>query len=82
MQQMFDYLIRKETELPGFKFDRTSDSGMCISFPGYKHMDLFEVRSFLQFKYKLTFDFKKGIEDFDSISGRTFVYFKNVYQGA
>jgi hypothetical protein len=79
MQTVFEYLIAKEDSLPGFKFDRTSNNGMVISYQGYKHMDLFEVRDVLQKVYKLKFDFDKGLEEFDSHSSRTYVYFKNVY---
>lgn len=77
---LFEYLLRQEDEKPGFIFSRISNGGLAISYPGYKHMDLFEIRVELQKTYKLKFDFKRGLEEFDQMSGRTFVYFKNVYK--
>lgn len=79
MSKLFNYLTEQEKVKPGFRYDRGSDNGLIISFPGYKHMDLFEIRGFLQKTFNLRFDFNKGYEDFDSVSGRTFCYFKNVY---
>jgi len=78
-QKLFDYLVAQEKQKPGFRFDRGSDQGLIISYSGYKHMDLFEIRETLQKIYKLKFDFDKGYEKFDRICGRTFCYFKNVY---
>ena len=79
MKTVFDYLIEQEKIKPGFSFNRGSDNGLIISFPGYKHMDLFEVRDKLQKTYKLKFDFEKGYETYDSMCGQTFCYFKAVY---
>lgn len=82
MRDLFDYLVDQESKDHDFMFDRSSDNGLVISYPGYKHMNLFKVRTALQQEFKLRFDFSKGYEKFDSVSGRTFCYFKNVYKEA
>lgn len=80
MKTIFEYLLEQENAKPGLMFDRTSNNGLVISYPGYKHMHLFEVRETLQREYGLKFDFDKGYEEFDQTSGRTFCYFKDVYK--
>ena len=79
MDEVFKYLNDKENEVTGFRFDQSSNKGLVISMQGYKHMDLLLIRDELITKFKLKPDFKKGLEEFDSISGCTFCYFKNVY---
>lgn len=80
MTKLFEYLIQKEKEDNNFRFDRTSNRGLVISYEGYKHMNLLDIRAELTSTFKLRFDYDKGLEEFDQHCGRTFVYFKNVYK--
>lgn len=79
MKTVFEYLIEQEKASPGFRFDRTSNQGMVISYPGYKHMELFRIRDELCRNFKLKLDLDKGYEEFDKHSGITYCYFKDVY---
>lgn len=76
---VFEYLVKQEEINPGFKFDRTSNNDMVVSYPGYKHMILADIVDTLIKDYGLKFDFDKELEEFDQLSNRTFTYFKNVY---
>jgi len=78
-QTVFEYLIEQENQDRDFRFDRTNGTGLVVSYIGYKNMNLVQITETLQLHYKLSFDFDRGIEEYDRFCGRTFVYFKNVY---
>lgn len=77
---LFEYLNKEEGVDRSFTFGVASGRSMYISYSGYKHMNLFKISDVLQKKYKLRFDFKLGIEKYDLICGKTFIYFKDVYK--
>ena len=77
-RKVIDTAITLDETMDGFMFCRLSDGGLSISLPGYKTMDFHRaVESLL--KAGARFDFQKGSEEFDKLSGRTFSHFKNVY---
>lgn len=76
---LFEYLNQQEDRDHNFRFDRSDGTGLVISYEGYKHMNLLDIRDKLQKDYGLRFDFDKGFEEFDKHCGRTFVYFRDVY---
>ena len=77
---MFEYLVKQEKQDQNFTFGVGKNQSLYISYLGYKHMNLFRVRETLQKEYKLKFDFSQGLEKYDSVCGRTFCYFKDVYK--
>lgn len=76
---VFEYLIKQEENDRSFSFGVGKNKSLYISYSGYNHMSLEKINKHLRTEYKLKYDFEQGIEKFDRICGRTFVYFKNVY---
>ena len=72
--KLFKYL-----ESTKISWDRQG-AGLWIAVSGYKTAEFYEVVQTLRREYKLKFDFDKGMEEFDSVCGKTFSYFKNVYK--
>lgn len=76
---VFEYLIEQENKDPALHFGCAKGNSMFVSYEGYKNMNLFEITEVLVKQYKLKYDFDLGIDEFDSVCCRTFVYFRDVY---
>lgn len=76
---VLEYLVYQERATPGFWFGCSKGNGLWISFPGYNHQSLETINKYLRVEYKLKYDFELGIQKFDKVCGKTFVYFKDVY---
>ncbi len=73
-----EYLLKAERETRceyggRIRFDRTA-TGIVVSCEGYQHMDLHTVEAALR-KLGCKYDHSKGLQQFDSMSGRTYTYF-------
>lgn len=55
------------------RFDRINDNTIVVSCSGYNHMDLNSIEETL-LKLGCKYDLKKGVQKFDSMSGRTSTY--------
>jgi hypothetical protein len=80
MQKHIELLLKAEKETAtvygGFiRFNRVADNVLSVSCRGYNHMDLDKVTGQL-LALGLRYDFKRGVEKFDKISGRTYTFFK------
>ena len=77
---VFEYLLDQESKDGNFSFGVAKGQSLYISYPGYNHMNLETINQHLRSEYRLKYDFKQGVQKFDRLCGRTFVYFKDVYK--
>ena len=63
------------------RFDRTGKDTIVVSCSGYNHQSLYDIEEKL-LKLGCRYDFKKGIQKFDSMCGRTFTHFTEPKRGA
>lgn len=78
VKKHIQYLLDLEKMDRGFMFTRTGPDRITLSYPGYKNANLSEAQDRL-LSLGCRYDFTKNawdVEQFDAISGRTFVYFK------
>lgn len=80
-KQHIEFLIKAEKTYPGLHWDRSSINTIYFSYPGYKHMDFYEVMESLR-KLGCKLDFDKGYEEFDQMCGRTFCHLIEPKAGA
>lgn len=77
---VFEYLIDQETKDRSFHFGVGKNWSLFICYPGYNHMSLETIDKHLRTEYKLKYDFDQGVQEYDKVCGKTFVYFKDVYK--
>lgn len=76
---VFDFLLQLEDRDHNFSFGRDSNNGMWISYLGYQHMNIIKCDEILRKKFRLKYNFDKNITQYDSLCGRTFYYYRDVY---
>lgn len=62
------------------RFNRVNEGTISVSCLGYCHMDLNSAEEQL-LKLGCRYDFDRGVAQFDSMSGRTYTFFKEPKNG-
>lgn len=75
---VFEFLIEQEKRVPTLWFQRDGRN-MQVSMVGYNPCALMEVDECLRKDFKLRYNCDKGISGYDQQCGRTFYYYKDVY---